>query len=538
MKELLEEYIDNPEAQDVINLINYTDQSIFLTGKAGTGKSTLLKKIIKCTKKNYIILAPTGIAALNVGGQTIHSFFQLEPRPYLPFDKDISILPKKAELLEKLDLIIIDEISMVRCDLMNAIDLALRRNLRINIPFAGKQLLLIGDLFQLPPVLDNRKVEEVNIINSNYRTPYFFSAKALENEIKYHIIELQKVYRQKDEVFVKLLNVIRENYVRYEDLTFLNQRYNPNYISESKRLEIILATTNDIVRQTNQKELQKLPSEQYQFQALSTGTFLKEQNPDKLPAERFLQLCEGSQIMFIKNDKEKRWVNGSLGKIVSISQNSIKAKIDTDNQIYDIQKEIWENYDYVWNIEEEKIEKSIIGTFTQFPIKLAWAVTIHKSQGQTFDKVVIDMGNGAFATGQTYVALSRCRSFEGITLKTKINSRDIKVDERIKEYFNSKNPEVMNREKFEDIVKGMRTSLNTLEPLNIELSSQLKQLNNEILILRQSIKSKESTIMSFYKENEDLKLQVLEITSKIKKQKMMILALLLTLAISLYKVFA
>lgn len=312
MKELLNKYKDNPEAKDVIRLLNYTNQSVFLTGKAGTGKSTLLQRLTHHIKKNYIILAPTGIAALNVEGQTLHSFFHFELRPYLPSDKDFAPLTKKEELLQKLDIIIIDEISMVRCDLMNAVDLILRKNLKTSIPFAGKQLFLIGDLFQLPPVIDSKKLEEVEILNANYSTPYFFSAKAFEAGSKYHLIELQRVYRQKDKDFIELLNGVRENNLQINHLTHLNKRFNPLYIPKGNEFEIILATTNEIVRRTNEKELQKLGTEHYEFEAVLTGIFLKERSESKLPADKVLQLREGAQIMFIKNDSEKRWVNAAI----------------------------------------------------------------------------------------------------------------------------------------------------------------------------------------------------------------------------------
>lgn len=406
MKKLLNKYSGNFEALDVIRLINYTSESVFLTGKAGTGKSTLLENLVRYIHKNYIVLAPTGIAALNVKGQTIHSFFQFETRPYLPFDKDLTILSKKEEILKSLDLIIIDEISMVRCDLMNAVDLTLRKNLKSSYPFAGKQVLLIGDLFQLPPVVDHKKIDESEILNANYNTPYFFSAKVFEAGLRYHIIELEKVYRQKDEEFIKLLNGVRENNLEPKSLVRLNQRYNPSYVANRKEFEIILATTNAIANQTNEKELQKLNGNNYQFNAVATGIFLKENHESKLPADRVLQLRVDSQVMFIKNDTEKRWVNGSLGKTISINDNSLKVKLDNNNQIYEVQRVTWESYEYVWNKKEERIEKIVNGTFTQFPLKLAWAVTIHKSQGLSFDKIVIDLGSGAFTTGQTYVALS------------------------------------------------------------------------------------------------------------------------------------
>jgi ATP-dependent DNA helicase PIF1 len=542
MKVLLKEYYDNPEAGDIIRLIHYTKDSVFLTGKAGTGKSTLLRNLIKHIHKNYIILAPTGIAALNVDGQTLHSFFQFEPRPYLPFDKDFTILSKKEELLKNLDLIIIDEISMVRSDLMNAVDLTLRKNLKSTLPFAGKQILLIGDLFQLPPVVDNRKTDEVEILNSNYKTPYFFSAKVFEAGLQYHIIELEKVYRQKDKDFIELLNGVRENNLELKHLMQLNQRYNPSYSPDGKEFEIILATTNEIVRQTNQQELQKLSGKNHQFIAAVSGVFLKETNESRLPADKVLQLRENSQVMFVKNDLEKRWVNGSLGKIISLNENYFKVKLDTNNQTYDVQRVTWESYEYVWNKEEERIEKKINGTFTQFPLKLAWAVTIHKSQGQSFDKIIIDLGYGAFATGQTYVALSRCRSFGGITLKSKIHGKDIKVDERIKEFLNSKNQKVMEREKFESIIKGMQDKLNQLEPLNIELTKKVKEVDLNLRQLHQKVSeittennAKDSKISFLTKENTNFKTELSNLKSNTATQRFFLFVLIVLCLFLAYK---
>lgn len=477
MKILLEKYSDNLEACDLIRLIHYTSESVFLTGKAGTGKSTLLKSLVQHLRKSYVILAPTGIAALNVEGQTLHSFFQLEPRPYLPFDKDLSTLTKKENLLLKLDLIIIDEISMVRSDLMNAVDLTLRKNLKSNRPFGGKQLLVIGDLFQLPPVVDSRKPKEVEIINTNYSTPYFFSAKIFENGFKYHFVELQKVYRQSDPIFVKLLNAVRENSINQVHISRLNERYNPHYSAPSDGSEIILATTNIIVQKTNEQELEKLKGKLHVFEAITTGVFKRETSESKLPADKKLQLRVGAQVMFIKNDPNKKWVNGSIGKIISIGKDQLQVHLKGNNQTLQVNKVTWESYEYVWNKEEERVEKTINGTFEQFPLKLAWAVTIHKSQGQSFDKIIIDLGNGAFATGQTYVALSRCRSFNGIVLKSKVQEKDIQVDQKIKDFIKLKNVKSMEREKFEVIALSMQRRLNELEPLNIELQSKLQQID-------------------------------------------------------------
>lgn len=542
MKKLLSQYSDNPEAQDLIRLINYTNESVFLTGKAGTGKSTLLSNLVTSIYKSYVILAPTGIAALNVKGQTLHSFFQFEPRPYLPNDQDLTILSKKENLLKNLDLIIIDEISMVRSDLMNAVDISLRKNLKSNLPFAGKQLLIIGDLFQLPPVVDKRKTKEVEILNTNYRTPYFFSSKVFESSFRYYTIELEKVYRQKDKDFIQLLNGVRENILENRHLIQLNQRCIPNYSSTGNDFEIVLATTNEIVRKINQQELLKLGGKHYEFKATVTGIFTHDSEESKLPADNILHLRIGSHVMFIKNDNEKRWVNGSLGIIISINENTLNVKLDSNNQCYDVQVETWESYDYIWNKEEERIDKNIVGTFTQFPLKLAWAVTIHKSQGQSFNKIVIDLGRGAFATGQTYVALSRCRSFEGITLKSRINRSDIKVDERIKEYLYSKDKKSMERERFEIIVKGMQDQLNQLEPLNKELTNKLREIEqaNKLLSIKvsdlnRSLLSSEKMVETITLENSRLRNELTAIKNSALSRKIIIFGLIALCLLLSYK---
>lgn len=475
---LIKEYNSNKAAQDLIRLINYSNEVVFLTGKAGTGKSTLLNKLTKHIQKNYIIIAPTGVAALNVNGQTIHSFFQFEPRPYLPNDNNFKPLNNKLELLKNIDLIIIDEISMVRCDLMNAIDLSLRKNLKSNIPFAGKQLLLVGDLFQLAPVVDNKKQEEVDIIKSNYKTPYFFSAKVFECGLFYHIIELEHVYRQSDVEFINLLNNVRINSIQQNDLSLLNQQYNATIATNIFEPEIILASTNEIVKKTNSNELHNLEGQTIEYEATLTGIFQDEQNDNRLPADKILYIKNNAQVIFVKNDPEKRWVNGSIGKIISTSKSLIKVQL-SNQHIYDVQRVTWESLEYTWNKEKKEIEKKIVGTFTQFPLKLAWAITIHKSQGKTFNKVSIDLGNGAFASGQTYVALSRCTALSGITLKTKITHRDIKVDTRVIDFLNSSNNYEMNKLKNESIINGMQDRIDELELLVEKLEYKIEFLYNE-----------------------------------------------------------
>lgn len=476
IRSLLNDYRDNPEAQDLIRLITYSSDSVFLTGKAGTGKSTLLRRLTSVISKNYIILAPTGIAALNVGGQTIHSFFQLEPRPYLPKDKDLKILKKKAKLLSKLDLIIIDEISMVRADLMRAIDLALRKNMKSKRAFGGKQLLMIGDLFQLPPVVDSRRQNEVDILEQNYHSPYFFSSGSFVGQSDFHVIELQEVYRQNDPTFIDVLNGIREGSYSGHHLKTLNRRYVPSFSPDDESQEIILATTNKVVDQTNQKQLENLRGREVEFHAKVSGSFESISSSTRLPAPISLKLKVGTRIMFIKNDPDKRWVNGSLGKVENIYSSTVEVKIDNYPESVILEQDIWEDIEYKWNKDKERIEQIVKGTFTQFPIKLAWAVTIHKSQGKTFEKVVIDLGRGAFATGQTYVALSRCTSLEGIKLKTRVNPSDIKVDNRIIKFLDKKNQANMERNEFNAIIKGLEKAAEE----KTELSQKLKEATSEI----------------------------------------------------------
>lgn len=464
MVKLIKQYYDNQEAQEVIRLITYTQQSVFLTGKAGTGKSTLLRNLIAHIPKKYIVLASTGVAALNVGGQTIHSFFLIEPRPYLPGDKGAADLnEEKTELLRQVDMIIIDEISMVRCDLMQAIDLTLRKNLSTNLPFGGKQLLLIGDLLQLPPVIDNKRAGEVEIIANNYTTPYFFSAKSFEHGFGMQIIELKKVYRQPDPSFVQVLNAVRDNTVQPHHLAVLNTRHEPDYEPSGEDLELMLCTTNAIADSVNEQRLAALEGDASSYSALLTGDFAdsaRQQN--KMPADVELQLKKGAQVMFIKNDQSRRWVNGTLGKITQLNEEYVEVELEQGAVKHRVDKAEWENIEYKWNRQKEEIEKIVTGSFRQLPLKLAWAVTIHKSQGQTFQKVIIDLGKGAFATGQTYVALSRCTSLEGIRLKKKVMLRDISYDSRIEYYLHQRMGPHMEALKQRAIAEGIRERLEAI----------------------------------------------------------------------------
>ncbi|WP_126249001.1 ATP-dependent DNA helicase [Chitinophaga rhizosphaerae] len=489
MVQLLQQYHDNRDAQEAIRLIAYTRQSVFLTGKAGTGKSTLLRNLIAHVPKKYIVLASTGVAALNVGGQTIHSFFLVEPRPYLPQDKGAADLnEEKTELLRQVDLIIIDEISMVRCDLMQAIDLTLRKNLRSALPFGGKQLLVIGDLLQLPPVIDNKRAGEVEIISGNYTTPYFFSAKAFEEGFRMQIIELKRVYRQPDPAFVQVLNAVRDNTVQPSHLATLNTRHDPDYEPSGTELELILCTTNAIADAVNEQRLKALEGDINSYKALLTGDFEQEARSggNRLPAELQLQLKTGAQVMFIKNDKERRWVNGTLGKITALEEEYVEVQLDEGEVVHRVDKSEWEHIEYKWNRQKEEIEKIVTGTFRQLPLKLAWAVTIHKSQGQTFQKVIIDLGNGAFATGQTYVALSRCTSLEGIRLKKKVTLRDVRYDPRIEFYLQHMMGGNMEVEKQRAIAEGIQARITEISAGTAKNETERAALEAERALLETS----------------------------------------------------
>ncbi len=467
---LLQQYQDNTKAKDAIRLIVHTQQSVFLTGKAGTGKSWLLKALTPVLNKKHIILAPTEVAALQAGGENIHTFFGFEWRAFLPTDVDIPPLSQsRIALLEEVDLIIIDEISMVRCDLMNAIDLSLRKNLGIDLPFAGKQLLMIGDLYQLPPILNEKDKETVQLLRTHYSSRYFFSAKAFDQDFEYQIVELAKVYRQRDKKFISLLNAIRMNQMNDEHLQLLNQRCVTIPEGDSK-YRITLATSNAIVSKLNEEKLAAIEGDLYEVAAQQKGRFSNVGS--NFPTDSMIYLKIGAQIMFVRDDEEGRWVNGTLGKILEVTQQYILVEVKEVNTKvqHKVARHTWYKTIYNWNIAAETIEKEIIGTFTQFPIKLAWGITIHKSQGQTFDNVIINMGSKAFATGQTYVALSRCTSFKGIVLKRPIGPEDIFVDKRItrfleaqKQYRADKNSYITMLEHTERSIQQQQIILSSLE---------------------------------------------------------------------------
>lgn len=416
----------------ILDQLENSSESIFITGRAGTGKSTLLQLFRNTTKKRTAVVAPTGIAALNVKGQTIHSFFGFPPKMLNPADIGKR---KNWRMYQRLDVLIIDEISMVRADMMDNIDLFLRRNRGINEPFGGVQLLLFGDLFQLPPVVASEF--EKHIFKSRYESQYFFSSKII-NGPDYHLgmIELQEVYRQSDRGFINLLDNIRMRAIDYDDMETLNDRHQP--IPEDLDYFITLCSRNGTANEINTSELAKLDSANHVFSARISGDFSTKQ----VPTDLHLTLKIGAQIMFVKNDPKKKFVNGTIGKVESINGETIIVSVKNDLEEikrFELEQMEWEIIRYTQPEEgNNEIKTKIMGTFMQYPVKLAWAITIHKSQGKTFDTVIIDMGNGAFEYGQTYVALSRCRTLQGIYLKRAIKPTDIMVDNKVAEYFENK----------------------------------------------------------------------------------------------------
>lgn len=429
--------LDNPEFQDIWKLISYTRQSVFMTGKAGTGKSTFLRYIVGNTRKKTVVLAPTGIAAVNAGGVTLHSFFHLPFKPLLPDDPELQIrnlrqrLKHSADqqkLIRELELIVIDEVSMVRADIIDFIDKVLRvYSGKLREPFGGKQLLLVGDIFQLEPVVTS---DVRDIFRNLYPNMYFFSARVFR-EFTLVPVELRKIYRQTDAEFIGMLDRLRTGSPLPSDIALLNSHVDPEASEPSSKKEftMTLATKRDTVDAINNSRLDKLRRKLYCFE----GTIRDKFPENALPVPVKLELKVGAQVVFVRNDPEKRWVNGTVGQIHSIADDTLTVKLE-NGQTHTVTREIWENVTYTYDRNTHKIEEEVIGTYTQFPLRLAWALTIHKSQGLTFPRVIIYMEGGAFASGQAYVALSRCQSLEGLTLRSKINAYDFFVNPAIRAF--------------------------------------------------------------------------------------------------------
>jgi ATP-dependent DNA helicase PIF1 len=417
----------NDEFQEAVDLMENTSQHLFITGKAGTGKSTLLRYFRKQTKKNIVVLAPTGVAALNVQGQTIHSFFGL--RPGNEREHIHKVKGDKGKVMKNLQTLVIDEVSMVRADMMDCIDMALRLNRgKSHLPFGGVQMIFIGDLYQLPPVVT---YADRHLFEEEYASPYFFSA-AVFTKTPFHYIELEQVYRQKDETFIEILNRIRNQCVTDEDLRALNGRYIPGLDVKVGESSIQLTSTNRAADAINTHALGQVKEQEFEMKGKVDGKFGK-----RLPAPTSMAIKVGAQVMMLNNDRDKRWVNGSIGVVLDIKKpigalNTLSITVQlTDGKKVTVEKHTWETVQFVYDEDSGGIQPLTIGSYVQYPLMLAWAVTIHKAQGKTFDDVVIDVGRGAFAHGQMYVALSRCTSLEGVTLRAPFRREDVLLDKRI-----------------------------------------------------------------------------------------------------------
>ena len=426
----------NQDFARALELLENSSKNAFITGKAGTGKSTLLQYFRDHSSKKIVVLAPTGVAALNVNGQTIHSFFQFPPHITIEAVSKQSPSKKLKEMLGKIDVIVIDEVSMVRADLMDCIDIALRHFLGKKAAFGGLQMVFIGDLYQLPPVVSG--TDERELFRTYYRSPYFFDAKALENR-DMEFIELHKIYRQKDGNFIDLLNKIRNSSVDERDIDELNTRFDPAFEhDDGKDFYITLTTTNASADAINYQKLSRLKTEPKTYYGKMGGKF----DNKHIPTAIELDVKIGAQIMMLNNDSGKRWVNGSIGKIIDIKNDGEPGEAGesgegrvvvrlNDGKIVEVTPYTWELFRYVFNKENKRLDTEILGSFTQYPFRLAWAVTIHKSQGKTFDNVVIDLGRGSFVQGQVYVAISRCTCFEGLIFKKPIQKKHIWIDYHI-----------------------------------------------------------------------------------------------------------
>ncbi len=459
---------DNKEFQYALDCALHTDRLIYLTGKAGTGKTTFLKYLRKVSKKKMVVLAPTGVAAVNAKGQTIHSFFQIEPSLFVPDDtrlttrfyKTFNYNQDKIKMIKNMEMLVIDEISMVRCDLLDVVDVILRKVRRNPNPFGGVQVILIGDTFQLPPVVGD-KDNSKQVLYRFYDSEFFFSSKVIERCQPLYI-ELKKIYRQNEQEFIELLNKVRVDALDKSDLDLLNTRYNPNFTPQKDDNYITLVTRNVDAAKINQFQISELNGEGQEYVASINGSFPN----NNYPTDYTLNLKVGAQVMFIKNNWGAGYFNGKVGKVSRIDKSGLYVEITNEvGETRNIQVELytWENVEYKWNEEKKRIEDNVTGTFTQYPLKLAWAITVHKSQGMTFERVIADVGS-SFAAGQVYVALSRCTSFNGLVLRSKISSASIKTDSRVMRFAQNELPETvlveeMNKGKADFYYSESRKSL-------------------------------------------------------------------------------
>ena len=428
---------DNPDIEfndDFVRamaLLEDGSSHVFIKGRAGTGKSTFLNLCRTNLKKNMVVLAPTGAAAVNVGGQTIHSFFNFKPNITVKGVSSVSIRPEYAKVYTRLEMIVIDEVSMVRADLLDCVDAFLR----LHGPdptkaFGGVVMVFIGDLYQLPPVVTS---SDEYIFHMHYRSPFFFDARVFE-EINIRVVEFEKNYRQQDKTFQQMLEAIRHNRVSDEHLRLLNARYDPLFDPPEDDNWVYLTTTNKIADDINQERLKALKEDLFTHDGKVRGNFEKV----TLPTHEVLDLKVGAQVIMLNNDREGRWVNGTIGRIKEIYNAGFNAAavqvVLPDGKSIEVEPYTWEMFEFYYNGEKGTIDSRVTGSFKQFPMKLAWAITIHKSQGKTFEKIAIDVGKGAFCHGQIYVALSRCTTLEGIVLKNKITSSDLYLDGNIQRF--------------------------------------------------------------------------------------------------------
>ncbi len=418
----------NPQFRKALRMMEKTSQNVFVTGRAGTGKSTLLTYFRDQTKKGIAVLAPTGVAAVNIQGQTIHSFFCFKPNITVDIVRKKYRNQKRKGLYKKLDAIVIDEISMVRADLLDCIDEFLRLNgPNKNLPFGGVQMIFIGDLYQLPPVVTN---EAKMLFQTVYQSPYFFDANVMK-KIKMEMILLEKIYRQEDEKFIGVLNAVRNRSVTDGDLKIINAQYNSKFAPAEDDFYIYLTTTNAMANTVNQQYLSKLRTETFEHAGWIEGKF----DEKALPTSIDLSVKIGAQIMLVNNDRGGRWINGTIGKIIDFEEEeeegtSIWVELANGEEV-EVTPHTWEMFNLSLNQKTGRLDSEVIGSFTQYPLRLAWAITIHKSQGKTFEKVILDIGRGTFAHGQTYVALSRCTSLEGLVLKKPLQKKHILMDWKV-----------------------------------------------------------------------------------------------------------
>ncbi|MBX3163987.1 MAG: helix-turn-helix domain-containing protein [Bacteroidetes bacterium] len=510
----------NSQFEQVLRFVNETQQIIFLTGKAGTGKTTLLKYVKENTFKQMAIVAPTGVAAINAGGSTIHSFFQFPFTPFLPTLKESGELDvaktqlptlkynaQRLNIFRNLELLVIDEVSMVRADLLDQIDVTLRQTRkRWYQPFGGVQVMLIGDMYQLPPVVQQ---EEWQLLNSVYSSPFFFDSRVVKQFPPVYI-ELEKIYRQNEAQFINLLNKVRNNILDTESLEELNSHYKANLSQQDYQNNITLTTHNRKADSINSKNLEALPDKAFKFKCRVEGIF----SDKNFPAEEELILKKGTRVMFLKNNAEKNYYNGKIGIVTFVNDETIKVKCDEDTNEIEVARETWTNVSYKLDRATKHIDEEILGTFTQFPLRLAWAITIHKSQGLTFDKLIIDAAE-SFSAGQVYVALSRCRSLSGLTLSSRISPQALMNDNNILNFSSTKQDEEQVQNIFSS---SQREYIKTVLLALFDLSAQ-QQNRKDLGGVIETFKAKITTEGHFWAKSFFEKIDALnDVANKFKNQ--------------------